>query len=232
MVITESIQNAIRTAVRKSGSMLTFSRLVGVSHTTIAHWINGHTRKINSTVWQNLLPYIEEYLDPSETVSYPCNAVPAGKINHVLQEKPAWYGATPARMTSVPLLQLADLAEFDPQIDSIEDLIRDKAGGTAVFTSLSKPGYFAVEIDGSQTCFFPTGTRLLLRCPDVPTDGDTVLVKFRNKKKFMFAVYSREKDGIKLASLQKGGRNRIIPKGSFHNICRWVVSIREAIQLF
>ena len=233
MVITESIQNAIQTAVRKSGSMLTFSRSVGVSHTTVAHWISGRTRKINSTAWQNLLPYIEDYLDPAETYSYPYNVAPATGKRLVLQEQPAaWHGAAPARMTSVPLLRLADIAEFDPQIDSVEDLVRDKAKGTAVFTSLSKPGYFAVEVDESQKVFFPVGTRLLLRWPDAPGDGDTVLVKLRNRKEFLFAVYSREKEGIKLTPLQKGSRNRIIPKGGFHSVCLWIVSIREAIQLF
>lgn len=233
MVITESIQKAIQAAVRKSGSMHSFSHDVGVSHTTIAYWIKGRTRKINSTVWQNLLPYLKDYLDPAETVTYPCGAVPAGNANPVLREQPvAFYGAESARMTPIPLLRLADLAEFDPQIDSAEELIRDKARGTAVFTSPARPGYFAVEVDESGKGFFPAGTRLLLRWPDAPADGDTVLVKFRNKKDFLIAAYSRGKDGVELTPLQKGGRKRVIPKAAFHNVCRWIVSIREAVQLF
>ena len=56
MVITESIQKAIQAAVKKSGSVLSFARTIGVSHTTVTYWINGRTRKINATVWQNLLP--------------------------------------------------------------------------------------------------------------------------------------------------------------------------------
>ena len=63
MVITESIQKAIQSAIDKCGRMLSFSRLVGVSHTTVAFWLNGRTRKINSTVWDNLHPLIREYLD-------------------------------------------------------------------------------------------------------------------------------------------------------------------------
>ena len=132
MVITESIQNAIQAAVRKSGSILSFSRAIGVSHTTIAYWISGRTRKINSTAWQNLLPHIEDYLDPSETISYPSNVMPVGSTRHVLQERPAaWHDTTPV-LTSVPLLRLADIADFDPQIDSMEDLILDLAGALLV----------------------------------------------------------------------------------------------------
>ena len=86
MVITESIQNAILAAIRKSGSLLSFSHSVGVSHTTVSFWLNGRTRKINSTVWQNLLPLISEYLDPSESYSYPCGPVAAGNTGYVLRE--------------------------------------------------------------------------------------------------------------------------------------------------
>ena len=232
MVITESIQKAIQTAVRKSGSTLTFAQSIGVSHTTIANWVSGRTRKINSTVWQNLLPYIKDYLDPSETISYPSNVMPVGSTRHVLQERPAaWHDTTPV-LTSVPLLRLADIADFDPQIDSMEDLIREKAKGTAVFTSMLKPGYFAVEVDESPNGYFPLGTRILLRYPEAPVDGDTVLVKLRNKKEFLFAVYTREKDGIKLAPLQKGNRSRTISKRRLHKVCQWLVSIREAIRFF
>ena len=86
MVITESIQNAIQSAIRKSGSSLSFSRTIGVSHTTVTYWINGRTRKINSTVWQNLLPLIKDYLSPEESISYPCDPVAAMNPNYVLRE--------------------------------------------------------------------------------------------------------------------------------------------------
>lgn len=233
MVINESIQNAIQAAVRKSGSIHSFSRSVGISHTTVSFWISGRTRKINPTVWQNLLPFIRDYLDPAGTISYPSNAMPAGGANLALREQPAaWYGADSARITPVPLLRLEDLDEFDPQIDSAEELVRNKAKETAIFTSPAKPGCFAVEVGESQNGFFRAGTRLLLCWPDAPAGGDTVLVKLRNKKGFLTAVYSRRKDGIELIPLQKGGRKRVIPKSEFHNICRWIVTVREAIQLF
>ena len=64
MVITESIQKAIQSAIDKCGSLLSFSRSVGVSHTTVAYWLSGRTRKSNSTVWDNLHPLIQEFLEP------------------------------------------------------------------------------------------------------------------------------------------------------------------------
>ena len=233
MVITESIRNAIQNAVKKSGSVLSFAHTIGVSHTTVTYWLNGRTRKINSTVWQNLLPLINEDLNPGDAISYPYSPVAAGANANVLREQSAiWYGANPVQKMSAPLLHLADLADFDPQIDPVEEIIREKSKGGAAFTSLVMPGHFAVEIGKEQKGFFPAGTRLLLRWPDAPCDGDTVLVKLRDKKEFLFAVYTRKTREIVLTPLQKGGAKRTIPKADFHNVCSWIVAIREAIQLF
>ena len=228
MVITESIRNAILTAVGKSGSLLSFSHSVGVSHTTVSYWLNGRTRKINSTVWQNLLPLISEHLDPSESISYPCGAPAAGNTGFVMREQSAAYGSR----TSAPLLQLADLSDFDPQIDSIEEILRERSRSSVAFTSLVRPGYFAVEIGRDQSGFFPAGTRLLLRWPEAPGDGDTVLVKLREKHEFLFAVYTRKAGEVVLTPLHRCGRKRVIPRADFHNVCSWIVSIREAVQLF
>jgi hypothetical protein len=230
MVITESIQNAIQAAVSKSGSLLSFSHSIGVSHTTVSYWLNGRTRKINSTVWQNLLPQISEYIDPSESISYPCGAAAVGNTGFALREQSAGYGRI--GRTSAPLLHLADLKSFDPQIDSIEELLREKAQSSVLFTSSVRPGYFAVEIGRNQSGFFPAGTRLLLRWPEAPGDGDTVLVKLREKNEFIFAVYTRKSGEVVLMPLQGCGRKRVIPRAEFHNVCSWIVSIREAIQLF
>ena len=101
-----------------------------------------------------------------------------------------------------------------------------------MFTSPVRSGYFAVEIGRDQCGFFPAGTRLLLRWPDAPCDGDTVLVKLREKNEFLFAVYTRKSGEIVLTPLQGCGRKRIIPKAEFHNVCCWIVSIREAVLLF
>ena len=233
MVITESIRKAIQAAVQKSGSVLSFARAIGVSHTTVTYWLNGRTRKINSTVWQNLLPLIGEDLNPGDAMSYPYNPVAAAANTTVLREQSAiWYGANPAQKMSAPLLQLADLTDFDPQIDPIEEIIRKNSKGVAAFTSQVMPGHFAVEIGKEQKGFFPAGTRLLLRWPDAPGDGDTVLAKLRGRKEFLFAVYTRKAREIVLTQLQKGGGKRIIPKADFHNACTWIVSIREAVQLF
>ena len=235
MVITESIQKAIQQAIKKSGSSLSFSRSIGVSHTTVAYWLSGRTRKINATLWQNLLPQISEYLSPSESMSYSYGQVAAGNPAGILREHPAvWYGygAAQSQKPMAPLLKLADLTDFDPQIDSIEALIREKSKSTVMFTSPVLPGYFSIEIEKGRNGFFPAGTRLLLRWPDAPGDGDTVLVKLREKNEFLFAVYTRKGDEIVLAPLQGSGKKRVIPKDGFHNVCSWIVSIREAVRLF
>ncbi len=230
MVITDAIRDAIRAAIEKSGSSLCFSRSVGVTHTTVSYWLSGRTRKINSYVWQNLLPVISEYLDSSESVSYPCGATAAGNAGLRLRESSSPYGGI--GRTSVPLLQLTDLAGIDPRIDPVEDIVREKAGATAVFTTPVRSSYFAVEIGRGQCGFFPAGTRVLLRWPDAPGNGDTVLVKLREKNEFLFAVYTRKSGKIVLTPLQGSGGKRIIPKAEFHSVFCWIVPIREAVQLF
>ena len=121
---------------------------------------------------------------------------------------------------------------FDPRIDPVEDIVREKAGATAVFTTPVRSSYFAVEIGRGQCGFFPAGTRVLLRWPDAPGNGDTVLAKLREKNEFLFAVYTRKSGKIVLTPLQGSGGKHIIPKAEFHSVFCWIVPIREAVQLF
>lgn len=232
MVITESIQKAIQSAIDKCGSLLSFSRSVGVSHTTVAFWLSGRTRKINSTVWDNLYPLIQEYLEKESDGSvYPSEPKATGSPTYVLHEKYAGrYGTS--QTAPAPLLRLDDLKDYDPQIDSIEEIIRKKSRRVVMFTSPVQAGFFAVEIDKKRSGFFPSGTRLLLRGLDAPGDGDTVLVKLRNKKEYLFAVYFRKNDEVILRPLQNAAGERRIPRTEFHNICCWIVPIREAVQVF
>ncbi len=232
MVITESIQKAIQSAIDKCGSLLSFSRSVGVSHTTVSYWLNGRTRKINSTVWDNLHPLIREFLEPGSGGSaYPSEPKAAGSPAYVLHEKYTGRYAS-AQSSPAPLLQLDDLKDFDPQIDSIEEIIRKRSKRVVPFTSPVQAGFFAVEVDKKRSGFFPVGTRLLLRGLDAPGDGDTVLVKLRGKKEYLFAVYTRKDDDVVLAPLQNGVAERRIPRSDFHNVCCWIVPIREAVQVF
>jgi len=233
VVITESIQKAIQSAIGKCGSMLSFSRSVGVSHTTVVYWLNGRTRKINSTVWNNLFPLIRDYLEPAETFSYPSEPVAVDGPRYALHEKYAGrYGTQSAANMSAPLLQINDLADFDPQIDSIEEIIRKRSKHVVPFTSPVQTGHFAVEVDKKHSGFFSPGTRLLLRGLDAPCDGDTVLVKLREKKGFLFAVYSREGEIVVLTPLQDADPKRRIPRSELHNVCSWIVPIREAVRIF
>ena len=232
MVITESIQKAIQSAIAKCGSLLSFSRSVGVSHTTVAFWLSGRTRKINSTVWDNLYPLIQEFLEPKSGESvYPSEPKAAGSPAYILHEKHAGrYGGMQNAL--VPLLRFEDLKNFDPQIDSIEEIIRKKSKRAVSFTSPVQTGFFAVEIDKKRSGFFPAGTRLLLRGLDAPGDGDTVLMKLRGKSEYLFAIYTRKDDEVVLKPLQNAAEERRIPRTEFHNVCCWIVPIREAVQVF
>ena len=124
------------------------------------------------------------------------------------------------------------MKDYDPQIDSIEEIIRKKSKRVVPFTSPVQAGFFAVEVDKKRSGFFPAGTRLLLRGLDAPGDGDTVLVKLRGKKEYLFAVYTRKNDEVVLTPLQNTAEERRIPRADFHNVCCWIVPIREAVQVF
>ena len=114
----------------------------------------------------------------------------------------------------------------------VEEIIREKTRGAVMFTSPVQPGYFAVEVGREPGGVFSAGTRLLLRWQEFPGDGDTVLMKLRDRKEFVFASFRRKDAEIVLTPLRKGSRKHRIPKAEFHNVCSWIVPIREAVRLF
>ena len=184
-------------------------------------------------MWDNLFPLIRDYLEPGEAFSYPSEPAAAVGPGYVLHEKYAGrYGMQPGANMAAPLLQLSDLADFDPQIDPVEEIIRKRSKRVVPFTSPVQAGHFAVEVDRKHSGFFSAGTRLLLRGMDAPCDGDTVLVKLREKKGFLFAVYSREGEDVVLTPLRNAASKRRIARSEFHNVCCWIVPIREAVQVF
>ena len=235
MVITDPIRQAIIAAVKHSGSSLSFARSIGVSHTSVLYWIKGRTRKINSTNWNNLLPLIEGYLGDAakESFIYPTFR-PAPPL--VFHEPPpaSRYGERPRMGTgrNAPLFHFDDLADFDPAFDTVECLAEEKARGLAKFTTFVPPGQFAVEVDEKHAGYFPPKTTVLIGWREVPKDGETVLVKLREKCRFLFARYGRQNGTVTLTPLQKGARKITMSKEAFHSACAWIAPVREAVQVF
>lgn len=238
MVITEPIRQAIIAAIEQSGSALSFARSVGVSHTTVAYWLKGRTRKINATIWNNLLPLIGGYLgdaatSPEQAYHYP-PLTPSSQPRYVMRERPAvpsFYDEPSADLNSAPLFDFSDLADYDPAFDSLEWLTQERARGQAKFTMTVVSNMFAVEVDAKHAGFFPAGTRVLLQNV-APDDGEVVLVKFREKNRFLFARYSRSAGSVTLAPLQKGVKKVTLSREEFHGVCSWIATVREAVQLF
>jgi len=237
MVITETIRQAITAAIEQSGSALSFARSVGVSHTTVAYWLKGRTRKINTTIWNNLFPLIEGYLGdtgtgPEPTYRYP--ALTSSSPKYVMRERPAvpsFYDEPSPDLNSAPLFYFSDLADYDPAFDSLEWLTQERARGQAKFTMTVVSNMFAVEVDAKHAGFFPAGTKVLLQNV-APDDGEVVLVKLREKNRFLFARYGRNAATVTLAPLQKGVKKLTLSREEFHGVCSWIASVREAVQLF
>ena len=237
MVITETIRQAINTAIQQSGSALSFARSVGVSHTTVAYWLQGRTHKINSTIWNNLFPLIEGYLGDTGTgpgPSYRYPALTSSQPKYVLRERPAassFYDAPRENLNSAPLFYFSDLADYDPAFDSLEWLTQERTRGQAKFTLTVVPNMFAVEVDAKRAGFFPAGTKVLLQNV-APDDGEVVLVKLREKNRFLFARYGRNAGTVTLTPLQKGVKKLTLSREEFHGVCSWIATVREAVQLF
>ena len=238
MVITETIRQAIIAAIEQSGSALSFARSVGVSHTTVAYWLKGRTRKINATIWNNLLPLIGGYLGdtgigPEPAYRYP--ALPSSsQPKYLLRERPAvpsFYDEPSPDLNSAPLFYFSDLADYDPAFDSLEWLTQERARGQAKFTMTVVPNMFAVEVDAKHAGFFPAGTKVLLQNV-APDDGEVVLVKLREKNRFLFARYGRNAGTVTLTPLQKGVKKLTLSREEFHGVCSWIATVREAVQLF
>ena len=238
MVITETIRQAIIAAIEQSGSALSFAQSVGVSHTTVAYWLKGRTHKINPTIWNNLLPLIGGYLGdigagPEPAYRYP-SLTPSSSPKYVLRERPAapsFYDEPSQDLNSAPLFNFSDLADYDPAFDSLEWLTRERARGQAKFTLTVVPNEFSVEVDAKHAGFFPAGTRVLVR-NDAPVDGQVVLVKLREKNRFLFARYGRTATSVTLTPLQKGVKKLTLSREEFHGVCSWIATVREAVQLF
>ena len=90
---------------------------------------------------------------------------------------------------------------------------------------------FAVEVDAKHAGFFPAGTKVLLQNV-APDDGEVVLVKLREKNRFLFARYGRNAATVTLAPLQKGVKKLTLSREEFHGVCSWIATVREAVQLF
>ena len=235
MVITEPIRQAIKTAIEQSGSSLSFAKSVGVSHTTISHWL-GRTRKINTTNWNNLLPLIEDYLGDAgrPPFVYP-EYKPGREPCHVLREPRTRYcaGVQKPAVGKAPLFSLDDLADFDPAFDSVEQLAEEKCLSMANFTSVVAPGQFAVTVDEEHAGFFHPGTMVLLAWREVPCENDIVLVKTRGKGRFLFARYGRKGETVVLTPLQNcSARPITLAKGKVHSVCAWIAPVRESVQIF
>ena len=236
MVITETIRQAIIAAIEQSGSTLSFARSVGVSHTTVAYWLKGRTRKINATIWNNLHPLIAEYLGDVAGLepAYHYPALTSSQPKYVMRERPAvasFYDEPSADLNSAPLFSFSDLADYDPAFDSLEWLTQERARGQAKFTMTVVSNMFAVEVDAKHAGFFPAGTKVLLQNV-APDDGEVVLAKLREKNRFLFARYGRNGGSVTLTPLQKGVKKLTLSREEFHGVCSWIATVREAVQLF
>ena len=236
MVITESIRQAILSAIEKSGSILSFAKDVGVSHTAVSYWLKGRTRKINTTIWNNLRPLIGDYLDDADrpTFTYP-EHTPVRERALVLHEPSSPYrvGVPKPAVSKAPLFSFDELAEFDPAFDSLENLAEEKPLPMANFTSVVAPGQFAVTVDGDHDGFFHPGTVVLLAWGEVPSENDVVLVKLREKDRFLFARYGRKGKSVVLTPLQEGSVRPVsLAKDKLRSVCAWIAPVRESVQIF
>jgi SOS-response transcriptional repressor LexA len=188
---TEAIQSALRAYCDDQG--LTAQRLgpsVGVSSSTSIRWCNGTSKEIRPSHWVVLKPLLERYLTAS-----PPAPVPPPEVRPATR---ADFGA------AVPLIGIAQAADFEAALQSLDDYVHDVADETRIPFPLSRDGDVAVRLEGeSMLPWYPPGTILLVRPTEFPQRGDIVVAKLGTGA-VVVKRYQRRQNVVTLESLNHG----------------------------
>ena len=201
MKVTPEILAAIDNAIEHYGNITQLAKHLGIAHSTILFWKNGKTTNISGQLWINKLRHeLRPFMYGTSYYDKPLYQV---------REDVTPYGTpAPVQKNTAPLVTLAQIAEFDPTIESPSTFASKAGGKTAAFAREVKPEYFALEVDTSIGCgMFPVGTVLLAANGRYAQDGDIVAAKLRDSAEVVIRHYFRSENQIKLMALGGDGKN-------------------------
>lgn len=192
MKITDDIRCALAAYLADQGlSASAFAERLGVGNSTVCKWLStiGFAEMHNSN-WAKLKPLLAPYLSAA-----PAAPVPAPEVRP----------ATRADLgLAVPLIGIAQAADFEAALQSLDDFVHDVADETRIPFPLAREGDVAVRVEGeSMLPWYPPGTILLVRPTEFPQRGDIAVAKLHTGA-VVVKRYQRRQNVVTLESLNHG----------------------------
>lgn len=205
-LIDDGIKNALSIAGRDYGSILSLSRKIGVSHSTVIFWKSGKTKAIDGDVWRyKVYPVLRPYLSPCPDSAFKMamqetDESGPNKQNRELSAANALY--------SVPVISFAQASGFDPVMEPFEIYAKSIADEEVLFATRPGKGYFALKIEGqSMEPDFPHGTLVLVAGGEFVQAGDICIARLRSNGQVIVKEFSKNGSICQLKSLNPEGNS-------------------------
>ena len=211
MKITQDILEAISRAADQYGNVSELAKAMGVAHSTIIFWRRGKTRSMTAKLWNTKVKPVLSPFMPSFGVAEPAARYYVGKT-------------TPSDRTArvVPLKFLAD---FDPAIESIGELVRSAPSDEAHMFSI--PGCFCFASKEIPNRMFPDGS-YVLALKRHPRDGEYILGKLQSSGNLFLGRYLRSGDTIEVEVFRLSPRKN----GMQSEIISWDCRTKHGVLLW
>lgn len=202
--IDEGIKNALNLAGRDYGSILSLSRKIGVSHSTVIFWKSGKTKAIDGDVWRyKVYPVLRPYLSPCLDSSFEISSV---KTEPVLAAHDSQELTAASTLYSVPVISFAQATGFDPVMEPFEIYAKSMADEEVLFATRPGKGYFALKVEGqSMEPEFPHGTLVLVAGGEFVQNGDICVARLRSNGQVIIKEFNKSANICQLNSLNPEG---------------------------
>lgn len=208
--ITDEIRKAIREAAGEFGSILRFSRELGIAHSTVLFWLSGKTRSIDMEIrTYKLYPALEPYLsDPR----YKLQAKTFQMISpgHHRRNERKQFGVPQIHARQIPLLSMEMLKKINPMYSSMYDFVTENAEGMQLFACSDHCRYFALHIahDNIGIEYMGHDMYALISIDDLSRNNDFVIAREAGSGDIVFRKFCKENDIVTLKEFSGSGKEK------------------------
>lgn len=220
--IDENIKKILWSAVKKQGSVLHLSRLLGVSHSTVLFWLNGKIKSISTDLWsERVYPFLED-----EFIRH----FPGMSVGEIRQKYYRGIDEDNLKVMSVPLMNEQDLLRFELPFENMERFASQNAFSHVACEG--KPGckYYAVLLQDTMKVLGDSqGMIVFFMENDYLQDDCSALVKLCGKQRLTLCRYLRKDSWVCLQDISTGQEINSWFLGAGKPILEWlfpVVSMR------
>ncbi len=220
--IDENIKKILWNAIKKQGSVLHLSRLLGVSHSTILFWLNGKIKNISTDIWcEKVYPFLEE-----EFIQY-FSEMSVGEIR---QKYCKGINENGLKLLSVPLMNEQELLRFELPFENMERYASQNSCSRVPYEGKTGYKYYAVFLARSMEPLGDSqGMIVFFMEHDYLQDDCSVLVKLCGKQRLTLCRYLRKDAWVCLQDIQTGQEINSWFLGEGRPILEWlfpVVNVR------